>query len=212
MSFIHLLNGGKEPYYMQTFSFRFNNNLIYGFHFSEMGKRSDLSPRKRGQIKVLLENTELSQSDIARKLGVSQQVVSNVKKVLAHGSSGTPKRKGRCGRKRLTSSTDDRALVRLSRNNRKFTSRRLWTEMCLAGVELSARTVRRRLLDAGLRAYRPRKKPKLTAVMMKKRLDWAKQFKDWTTEDWERVCFSQYIHLYCTLLTTCSLYIINTVL
>jgi len=154
-----------------------------------MGKRSDLSPRKRGQIKVLIENTYLTLTAIARKVGVSKQVVSKIKKALPHGSTGTPTRKGKCGRKRISSSADDRALVRLSRKNRKMTSRRLCLEMNLSHVPMSTRTVRRRLLEAGLRAYRPRKKPKLTAAMTTKRLTWARQFERWTTEDWERVCF-----------------------
>src|SRR5688572_1082136 len=131
-----------------------------------MGKRSDLSPRKRGQIRILLENTELTQSEIARKCGVSQRVVSSIKKKMAVGSTGTPKRKGRCGRKRITSDADDRSLIRLSKTNRNKCSRSLMLELNAAGVQMSSRTVRRRLLEAGLKAYRPRKKPKLTVAMM----------------------------------------------
>lgn len=152
-----------------------------------MGRKSDLSPRKRGQIKVLLENTELTQCQIALKCGVAQSVVSSIKKNMQHGSTGTPQRKGRCGRKRISSKQDDRALARLSKANRKMTSRRLMVEMNTSGVQMSSRTVRRRLIEAGLRAYRPRKKPKLTTAMKKKRLLWAKQFATWTEEDWKRV-------------------------
>uniref|UniRef100_T2MFF0 Tuberin n=1 Tax=Hydra vulgaris TaxID=6087 RepID=T2MFF0_HYDVU len=39
-----------------------------------MGKNSDLSPRKIGQIKVLLEDSELKQKEIARKLNISTQI------------------------------------------------------------------------------------------------------------------------------------------
>ena len=45
-----------------------------------MGRKKDLSPRKRGQIKVLFENTELSQRQIAITCWVTQSVVANVKK------------------------------------------------------------------------------------------------------------------------------------
>ena len=107
-----------------------------------MGRTSDLSPRKRGQIKILLENTELTCRQIALKCGVSKTSVSRISKKLEHGSSGTPKRKGRCGRKRLTTVQDDRSLVRLSQCNRKLTSRRLMLEMNVAGVRMSSRTVR----------------------------------------------------------------------
>ena len=45
-----------------------------------MERKSDLSPRKRGQIKVLLENIELTQCQIGLKCGVAQSVVSSMKK------------------------------------------------------------------------------------------------------------------------------------
>ena len=60
-----------------------------------MGRKSDLSPRKRGQIKVLLENTELI-CQIALKCGVSKTTVRRIKNLPPHGSSVTPKRKGKC--------------------------------------------------------------------------------------------------------------------
>ena len=75
-----------------------------------MGRICDLSPRKRGQIKVLLENTDLSQTQIALKCGVNQCVVSRIKQAMQHGSTGTPKRKRKCGRRRITSAQDDRAV------------------------------------------------------------------------------------------------------
>ncbi|XP_065665699.1 uncharacterized protein LOC136087121 [Hydra vulgaris] len=148
-----------------------------------MGKKKDLSPRKRGQIKVLLENTELTQRQIALKCGVTQSIVLSIKKNMQHGSTGTSKRKGKCERKRISSQQDDRALARLSKSNRKMISRKLMVEMNTLGVQMSSSTVQKRLIEAGLRAYRPRKKPKLTAAMMKKRLLWAKQFATWTVED-----------------------------
>ena len=45
-----------------------------------MAKGKDLSPRKKGQIKVLLENGKLKQKEIAAQLKVSVQTVSSVKK------------------------------------------------------------------------------------------------------------------------------------
>ena len=58
------------------------------------------------------------------------------------------------------------------------------------GVQVSARTVRRRLVESGLRARRPRKKPKLTPAMIKKRYEWARHHKNFTKDDWSKVCFS----------------------
>jgi transposase len=155
-----------------------------------MGRKSDLSPRKRGQIQMLLQNTKLSQAKIADKLFVSQRVVSNIKQTIEQGETLSPKRKGRCGRKRITSPQDDRVIVKMSRSNRKMHSKKIAIEMADRGVNVSSSLVRRRLISAGYRAYRPRRKPKLTPAMRLKRLNWAKAFINWTAEDWERVCFS----------------------
>ena len=44
-----------------------------------MGKKSDLSHRKIGQIKVLLENSTLNQKEIAKKLNVSAATITVTK-------------------------------------------------------------------------------------------------------------------------------------
>ena len=58
------------------------------------------------------------------------------------------------------------------------------------GVSLSAQTVQRRLVECGLLAYRPKKKPLLTNKMKQKRLSWAKQHVSWTMDQWNSVIFS----------------------
>jgi predicted XRE-type DNA-binding protein len=40
-----------------------------------MPKTSDLSPRKKGQVHVSLENSDLSQSEIARRLEIHRSSV-----------------------------------------------------------------------------------------------------------------------------------------
>ena len=56
-----------------------------------------------------------------------------------------------------------------------MTSRRLMLEMVASGIKRSGTNVHRRLIEADLRAYRPRKKPQLTDAMKRKILAWAKQ-------------------------------------
>ena len=65
-----------------------------------MGKRKDLSPRKKGQISVLLEVKGLKQKDIAKRLNVSTQSVSSVKKTLDLGRKIGVLRKGKCGKEK----------------------------------------------------------------------------------------------------------------
>ena len=45
-----------------------------------MGKRKDLSLKKKGQISVLLKRSDLKQKEIAKKLNISTQTISATKK------------------------------------------------------------------------------------------------------------------------------------
>ena len=58
------------------------------------------------------------------------------------------------------------------------------------GVKVSDRAVRRRLVNAGLRARIARKKPFVNVVQRQKRVAWAKEHVTWTAEDWKKVIFS----------------------
>ena len=50
--------------------------------------------------------------------------------------------------------------------------------------------MRRRLLEEGFVSRYSAKKPFLTLKMKKKRLQWAKEHKNWTLDDWKSVIFS----------------------
>ena len=75
--------------------------------------------------------------------------------------------------------------------NRKLTSKELSRELKeSSGVELSAPTVRRRLLENGLRGCKARKKPLLTEKQRKHRLEWEHSHVKWPIEKWRKVLFS----------------------
>jgi DNA-directed RNA polymerase I, II, and III subunit RPABC1 len=152
-----------------------------------MGKIKDLSPRKIGQIEVLLNNSELKQKDIAKKLSVSSQTVSNIKRKLDKGLSLDSARAGKCGRKRKTTPRMDRRIKQMAIKDRRTSCTKIRTEMLADGIDVSRITVNRRLLEGNLRAYRPRKKPRLTEKMIKARQDWADAHVHWTCEDWDQV-------------------------
>ena len=59
-----------------------------------------------------------------------------------------------------------------------------------ANKNLSARTVRRRLLEVGLKGCKARKKPYLSQANMKKRLEFAKKHENWTPDDWGKIVWS----------------------
>lgn len=64
---------------------------------------------------------------------------------------------------------------------------RLLTDRAL---KVSSRTIRRQLKRQGLKAYVKKKKPRLLGRHKKKRMEFAVKYKEWTTEEWKRVIWS----------------------
>lgn len=166
-------------------------NLIFIVLEERMGRKSDLSPRKISGVESLLKHTEKSQREIARIFGIGVASVNRVKRRLENGQSLEAKRRGKCGRKRITTPRTDRMLFKMSLNNRKLTNRSLMIGMAHQyNTNLSLVTIRRRLKEAGLNARRPRKKPKLTPRMIKQRMDWAKEYAGKDVDFWKGVVFT----------------------
>ena len=158
-------------------------------HLANMGIKNDLSPRKKGQIRVLLEETSLKQAEIAKKLGVSTATITQIKKKMQKGEDLKYKRVGNCGRKRSTTPRIDRRMVVMALKDRRASCKKISSVLASEGFKIHRRTVNRRLLGAGLKAYRPRKKPRLTEKMKKERLAWANEHKGWTADDWSKVIY-----------------------
>ena len=105
-----------------------------------------ISAEQRGVI-IYLYNEGKSQRFIAEKTGTSRKGV--LKRWI---ETGDAKCQPRSGRKRKSTKRSDRTLVRISLGNRRLNSKELARELKeSSGVELSAPTVRRRLLENGLR-------------------------------------------------------------
>lgn len=161
-----------------------------------MGKASDTSPKKCREIKTLLLHSTHSQRTIATIAGVSKSVVNRIKIKIDQNRPLEANRVGKCGRKRITTPRTDRKIRDICLENRKKSVTRLTTMMNDEGINISKRTVRRRLADENLIGRRPTKKPRLTEAMKKKRLQWARQHKNMTAEDWSRVStiFKQFVY------------------
>ena len=137
----------------------------------------DITPRKRAKIVTLREHTTISQRKIAETVGVSLGSVSSILKQKRETGNVEVQRKGRCGRKRKTTKRYDLTLLRKNKLNPRKTSEELKRDMDDSGVYVSSSTVRRRLLEKGRKARRPKKKQLLTAAMKHKRFNWAKNTK-----------------------------------
>lgn len=147
-----------------------------------------LTIRKKA-VAIALAKEGYSTRMIAKKICCNQSTVSRVLKL--ERETGDVQRRAGSGRKRVTTKCQDRYLKRMSIKNRHASAPDLKVQLENAcGVSVSARTVQRRLVECGLLAYRPKKKPLLTNKMKQKRLSWAKQHVSWTMDQWNSVIFS----------------------
>ena len=152
-----------------------------------MPKTRQLTSEERAQIIALHENG-CSYKEIARKGYGSHTTVSRI--VRKYKTESTYKPSARHGRPKLSTTRSDRQLVRLSLQDRTASSHSLRQQWQKSGVQASSRTVRRRLLKAGLRSRRPVKKPLLSKKNISDRLKFCRKYKHWTAHDWSRVIFS----------------------
>lgn len=150
--------------------------------------RPQLSPMRRSRIQFLCEQG-LSQSEIARQLKTSRSAVQYNLKKFQETFSYVDRPKS--GRKKVTDERQDRQLIRASLRNRRLSSSELAAEFSQQhNVPISAQTVRRRLLEGGLRGCKARKKPWLSKKNQQSRYDWAKEHLSWTLDDWKKVVWS----------------------
>lgn len=152
-----------------------------------MGKRGDLSPRKKAEVKALINTKNFSNREISRKVCVSEASVRRIKKKIECGEELSPKRKSRCGRKPIFTPRSERCVKKICVENRFATTKMIKIKLEEANINASERTVRRKLKDLGFKAHRPARKPKLTAAMKTKRLNWAKQLRDKDADFWRSV-------------------------
>ena len=144
-----------------------------------MGKNKDISDYIKSQINAFSDEG-YSQISIAKHLGISRCAVQNALKFNGN------KRKN-CKGVRSTNSRDDRFIKRCVTDNPSISSSRISHIMKERNVNVSSRTVRRRLQkDLGM----PAKKPMLTEKQRLMRLKFCRKYKDCTAEWWERVLFT----------------------
>ena len=129
------------------------------------------------------------QRDIAEQLDVSRCAVQKAISTWKKSGALTPTYSA--GRPRKTTPRDDRVIIQKCLSNRHLNSTELTKELKdRSGTQVSSSTVRRRLLSAGLKACRPRKKPLFSKIQRKRRLEWTKDKRFWTFAQWRRVLFS----------------------
>jgi transposase len=143
-----------------------------------------LTPLERGGIVTLaLEGHRLR--DISSMINVSQPTVRRWKR--SWEETGDVADSERSGRPRLTDELMDTAILGESHNSPFASPRELRNTMQL---DLSARTIARRLDENGLHARVAHRQFHLQPAHRAKRLSFAEGYKHWSEDDWCRVLFA----------------------
>ena len=101
---------------------------------------------------------------IAKKFGVSKSAVEKIyKKYLVHKYTIVENLSGR-GRKRCTTTKEDRRIIHKCRQNPRIASRNIVGTLEL---NVSSKTVRHRLQELGLRYCKAKRKPYINQTKMK---------------------------------------------
>ena len=152
-------------------------------------KRTDWSPKRRATA-ITLRNEGYSYREIAAKIGCNVSPSGVQKLVKRFETNHSIENRPGKGRKRVSTPQTDRYITRLSLRTRKMSAVDINKDLAAVGIRMSNWTVRRRLIEAGLRARIPRKKPFLNEVQRQKRLKWAKEHAEWTVEEWKNIIWS----------------------
>jgi len=116
-------------------------------------------------VKLLLAQ-KLTHRRVAALVGKSLGFVST----WAHRE--TFERREGSGRPRCTTKRDDKKIVKIARKQLRSSVRKLSANMKKRDVKVSATTIRRRLAEAGVKAYMSTKVPKLSDSQKMRRIEW----------------------------------------
>jgi len=129
--------------------------------------------RKTDRVNVVIvalsKHVEKSVRENGKEIGIPNSTAGRIIK-SSKNDDVTIERRGRCGRKRKTTARDDQTIMRNSVKDPRKNIVDPKRDLSAAGVNVHSSSIRRRLIERGRIARRPKKKQLLTPVMKKKRL------------------------------------------
>ena len=144
-----------------------------------MGRVKEISPTVRAQIHVLSQQG-YTQRVIAARLNIS---LSSVCKTLARvAEKGDYSSRQRSGRPRITTPQGDRMIRRYCVANPFASSAEIRANLPLDQRFICTSTIRRHLIKQNLRAYKPVKKPFLSAKNISDRITFCRRHQYWTVQ------------------------------
>ena len=155
---------------------------------SSRSKKARIPIENRGKI-IVLHEMGMSYCKIAGRIDCSVGSVCEI--VKKQQQTVTVVDRPITGRKRITTQRQDRIITRISLDDRRKMAPQIRADLEERyNTKVSVTTVQRRLLEVGLKAYRARKKPRLTHVHRQRRMEFARTYRHWTASDWSKAVFS----------------------
>jgi transposase len=157
-----------------------------------MGKKRktrELTSEEKGMI-LAYHDDGWSVRAIGKRLNVGKSTVQDI--LAKKQETGTTDNKQRSGRPRATTESQEKYIRVATLMDRFRPSHDIARNMLNIKSQkpLSSQTVRRRQAEAGLNGRIARNKPKLTKKQRRARMKWARQYQDWTAEEWDKVYWS----------------------
>ncbi|GBO04691.1 hypothetical protein AVEN_19391-1 [Araneus ventricosus] len=154
-----------------------------------MGKAADLSEFDRGQI-IMARRLGTSITETERLVGCSRSAVVSIHAKWINDGDTSNIRQG-VGRPRVIKENGRRSLSRLVKQTRRQTMAQLTAQYNSGpNASVSEHTVQRTLLDMGLCSRRLTRAVLSTKRRRQLRLQWAREHRDWTMDEWKRVAWS----------------------
>ena len=124
---------------------------------------------------------------IGEILNVDRRTVSRTFKRIMETKSYA--RRPGSGRKRKTSDKDDTRIIREVKKNRCISAKDIMKE--IPELKVSEWTIRRRINEKSeFASYWQTKKPFISEVNRRRRVEWAKAHLNWSLSDWKKVLWS----------------------
>lgn len=154
-----------------------------------MGRKQKETTEAERKIILELHKQNKSYAEIGEIVKRSRFTICSIVKRFKDSSNLTSR--PHTGRPRKLTAREESLLVRKIKRNPKITSSQVSAEIREEiGKEIHPKTVRRTLHRAGYKSRVARKKPLISKANQKKRLEFAKSYKDKPTDFWTNVVFS----------------------
>ncbi|GBN10373.1 hypothetical protein AVEN_25567-1 [Araneus ventricosus] len=153
-----------------------------------MSRRNHLHDVMRRRAVGMLQ-AGARQSAVTRELNVHRNVIHRLWNHYQRDQNAS--RRLGSGRRRITTTADDRYLLQCARRLRTLTARQMASQLyAAAGRSISRQIVSRRLHEGGLFARRPVVCVPLSTEHVRVRLPWAREHRSWTPEQWGHALFT----------------------